>query len=125
MSYENIGRLVDRWVEDREFRKAVRLDMAEKLLHAAHAVRVAARGKPFVIDPALAVSTGLATAAYAQLLRLAGFHPIMPRALPAGAFGPPMPPKWRWRPTRRETESERPAPPPATGAFAALAELVR
>lgn len=105
--------------------QAVRLDMAEKLLHAAHAVRVAARGKPFVIDPALAVSTGLATAAYAQLLRLAGFHAIMPRALPAGAFGPPMPPKWRWRPIRRETESERPAPPPATGAFAALAELVR
>lgn len=27
MSYENIGRLVDRWVEDREFRKAVRLNM--------------------------------------------------------------------------------------------------
>lgn len=27
MSYENIGRLVDRWVGDKAFRKAVRLNM--------------------------------------------------------------------------------------------------
>lgn len=26
MSYEAIGRLVDRWIEDKEFRKQVRLD---------------------------------------------------------------------------------------------------
>lgn len=26
MSYESIGKLVDRWIEDKEFRKQVRLD---------------------------------------------------------------------------------------------------
>ena len=109
--------------------QALRIDLAEKLLHAAHGLRTSAGKAPFVIDPAMAVSMGLATAAYAQLLRLAGFQPVMPRPLPKGAFGPPAPLKWRWRPTRRQIEAQntarRPTPPPATGAFAALAELVR
>ena len=104
--------------------QALRLDMAEKLLRAAHDARVAARGKTFVIDPALAVSTGLATAAYAQLLRLGGFKPIMPRALRTGQFGPAALPRWRWQPQRRD-DTGRPAtlPPPHTGN--AFAELLR
>ena len=110
-------------------KQALRIDLAEKLLHAAHGLRVGSGKAPFGIDPAMAVSMGLGTAAYAQLLRLAGFQPIMPRALAKGAFGPPAPLKWRWRPTRRQIEAQktarRPTPPPATGAFAALAELVR
>ena len=107
--------------------QALRLDMAEKLLRAAHGARVAAGGKTFVIDPALAISTGLATPGYALLLRQAGFKPIMPRPLRAGQFGPPVPPRWRWLPLHRPGEPEPAAPslPQAGNAFAALAELLR
>jgi ATP-dependent RNA helicase SUPV3L1/SUV3 len=106
-------------------KQALRIDLAEKLLHKAHAVRAAAGNRSFVIDPALAISTGLTTASYAQLLRLAGFQPGMPRPLAEGALGPPAPPRWRWRPPRREIRAaERPAPLPGS-AFAALAVLVR
>ncbi|MBS0476801.1 MAG: helicase [Proteobacteria bacterium] len=107
-------------------RQAVRLDIAEKLLRAAHGARVAAGGKPFVLDPALAVSTGLATLSYAQLLRLGGFTASVPRPLAPGVFGPPQPPRWRWRPARRgESPSDDPKGAAPSGAFAALAELVR
>ena len=104
--------------------QALRLDMAEKLLRAAHDARVAAKGKAFAIDPALAVSTGLATLSYAQLLRLGGFKPIMPRALRAGQFGPAAVPRWRWQPQRREDTNRPAAPsPPRTGNI--FAELLR
>ena len=92
-----------------------------------HEARLAGRGKPFVIDPALAVSTGLTTASYAWLLRQGGFTASPAKILPEGAYGPPMPARWRWRPVRREAEAARPArvTPPAGSAFAALAGLVR
>jgi ATP-dependent RNA helicase SUPV3L1/SUV3 len=108
-------------------KQALRIDIAEKLLRAAHEARVAAKGRPFVIDPALAISTGLATVSYAQLLRLAGFNASVPRPLRAGAFGPPQPASWRWRPARQETSPPDTAPAPADpdNAFAALAALVR
>jgi ATP-dependent RNA helicase SUPV3L1/SUV3 len=106
-------------------RQALRIDLAEKLLHVAHEARVKAGRRDFVLDPALAVSMGLATAAYAQLLRLAGFQAIPPRSLPEGAFGPPSLPRWRWRPPRRSTPEVRPAAAPSHSAFAALAGLVR
>ncbi|WP_068070925.1 helicase-related protein [Novosphingobium lentum] len=101
--------------------QAVRVDLAEKLLHAAHRVRVAS-GRRFVLDPGAARSMGLTTAGYAALLRAAGFHAHPPRSLAQGEYGPPTPPLWQWRPPRP------PAPPPAmrvivpptTGAFAAL-----
>ncbi|HEX4847770.1 MAG TPA: helicase-related protein [Novosphingobium sp.] len=105
-------------------RQAIRLDIAEKLLRAAHEARVAAKGKGFVIDPALAISTGLGTAAFAQLLRLAGFTASVHRPLPEGAFGPPVPPRWRWRPPRREVEAAGAARAVPGTAFAALAALV-
>ncbi len=106
-------------------KQALRLDIAEKLLRSAHEARVAAKGRGFVIDPALAISTGLATPGFAHLLRLGGFQASMPRALPAGAHGPPIPPRWHWRPARREAEAATPAAPRGDGAFAALADLVR
>jgi len=105
-------------------KQALRLDMAEKLLHAAYGLRAARGGKPVVLDPALAISMGLATPAYAQLLRQAGFQPIMPPPLPQGAFGPLAPPRWRLRPLRRETPPAGAKARPASGAFAALAGLV-
>ena len=106
--------------------QALRIDIAEKLLRAAHGTRVAAGARPFVIETALAISTGLATPSFAQLLRQGGFQPIMPRPLHEGAFGPPAPPRWRWRPPRRAAEAViQPAHPLPGSAFAALAALVR
>jgi ATP-dependent RNA helicase SUPV3L1/SUV3 len=104
----------------------LRLDMAEKLLREAHAARIASGKRTFALDPALAVSMGLSTQSYTQLLRLGGFQPIASKPLPKGAFGPPTPRAWRWRAPRRRP----PAPPPRASArpdsaFAALAELVR
>jgi ATP-dependent RNA helicase SUPV3L1/SUV3 len=103
----------------------LRLDMAEKLLRDAHAVRMSAGRRPFALDPARAISMGLTTAGYARLLRLGGFQPLMPRQLREGAHGPPAPLVWRWRPARRQAEPEVATPVQAEGAFAALAELVR
>jgi ATP-dependent RNA helicase SUPV3L1/SUV3 len=103
----------------------LRIDMAEKLLRDAHAVRIASGRRPFALDPAKAVSMGLTTASYARLLRLAGFQPLLPKPLREGAHGPPAPLAWRWRPPRRLAEPQAPAPRRAEGAFAALAELVR
>jgi ATP-dependent RNA helicase SUPV3L1/SUV3 len=103
----------------------LRLDMADKLLREAHALRAAAGRRAFPIDPAKAVSTGLTTASFARLLGLAGFNAIMPRPLREGAFGPPAQLLWRWKPLRHAAPSEAAARPAPEGAFAALAELVR
>ncbi len=106
-------------------KQQIRLDMAEKLLREAHEARTVAGRKPFALDPARAVSAGLTTASYARLLRLAGFQPIVPRALRQGESGPPGQLVWRWRPPRRHPEAHTPPAPVREGAFAALAELVR
>lgn len=106
--------------------QAIRVDMAEKLLQTAHRRRIAATGKRYPLDPALARSMNLATAGYAALLRLAGFRVHMARPLAEAAHGPPAPPLWDWRPPR--AAPARPVATPAarpTGAFAALAELIR
>jgi len=106
--------------------QALRVDMADKLVQAAHRHRLGAAGKRFVLDPGLARSMGLSTASYAALLRGAGFRVHMTRPLGEGASGPAAPPMWDWRPPRpREMrEVHRPAMP-ATSAFAVLAELIR
>lgn len=103
--------------------ESLRVDLADKLLQAAHRTRLAARGRRVFLDPALARSMNLSTAAYSALLRAGGFRVHMTRALAEKAYGPPAPPLWEWRPPR-------PAPTvpvtvkPVSGAFAALAELV-
>ncbi|HUQ12804.1 MAG TPA: helicase-related protein [Novosphingobium sp.] len=104
----------------------LRVDMAEKLIRAAHEARVAqtslGRRRRFALDPALARSMGLEPAGLAQLLRLAGFRPLPGRALAAGAYGPPAPLLYEWRPLqpRAVPREAVPAAAPA-GAFAALA----
>jgi len=103
----------------------LRLDMADKLLREAHALRAAAGRRSFPINPAKAVSTGLTTESFARLLGLAGFNAIMPRPLREGTFGPPAQLLWRWKPLRHAAPRESEAKPAAEGAFAALAELVR
>jgi ATP-dependent RNA helicase SUPV3L1/SUV3 len=104
--------------------QAIRVDMGEKLLHAAHQTRAAAPGRRFFLNPALARSMGLATGGYAALLRAAGFRVIMPRPLAENAYGPPAPPLWEWRPARPRAATDIVAPVPATNAFAQLAALM-
>jgi ATP-dependent RNA helicase SUPV3L1/SUV3 len=105
-------------------KQALRIDLAERLLREAHGARIAAAGKPFVLDPALPVSMGLTTLSYAQLLRLGGFQPLIARGLRDGEHGPVQPPRWRWRPARRAAPEKPRAAAPRSGAFAGLAALV-
>lgn len=100
----------------------IRVDLAEKLIHAAHKTREKALGR-FALDPALAQSMGLTTASYARLLRDAGFRVRVGRRLGEGEQGAPAPPLWEWRPSRPARGTTEPAPVPK-GAFAALAGLV-
>lgn len=106
-------------------KQALRIDMAEKLLREAHTLRVAAEPRLCPLDPARAISMGLTQDSYLQLLRLGGFQPRHPLAIPEGAFGPPAPTLWRWRPPRRESIQRNEVRPRPDSAFAALAELVR
>ncbi|MXP30922.1 helicase [Erythrobacter jejuensis] len=77
----------------------VRVDVAEKLVRHAHETRSKAKDeKSFVIDPSLAISTGLTEASIRRLLGAAGFKLQQPKALAEGGFGPPAPDKWSWRP---------------------------
>jgi ATP-dependent RNA helicase SUPV3L1/SUV3 len=102
----------------------LRVDMAEKLLREAHAMRLQSGRRPFRVESAHAVSMGLSAASHAALLRLGNFRARVPRPLPQGAAGPVLPVTWLWSPARRTT-AERSAPPVPHGHFAALAELVR
>ncbi len=78
--------------------QAVRVDVAEKLLRAAHEARAKATARQFALDPALAVSTGLTEDSWKRLLGAGGFRANGARALAEGAFGPPAPDRWNWRP---------------------------
>ncbi len=109
--------------------QAIRIDLAEKILRAAHETRAKAQAKDrkrkFVLDYALPVSIGLEEANIARLLGNAGFRVQKARPLSEGQFGPPRPDRWEWRPSRRKQERARPAQPREGNAFAALADLVR
>ncbi|MES2491836.1 MAG: helicase-related protein [Pseudomonadota bacterium] len=105
--------------------QGIRVDMAEKVLRAAHERRAAFGNKAFFLDLALPRSMGLSAEGHAQLMRLAGFEARLPQPLRQGAFGPPGQVAWRWRPARRRTEPPVAPPQPTNGAFAALAGLVR
>jgi ATP-dependent RNA helicase SUPV3L1/SUV3 len=106
--------------------QAIRADMAEKLIRAAHDAREKAPRGGFALDPALANSMGLAPANFRKLLREAGFRAVDARPLPSGAFGPPAPPRWSWRAPRKDARPERTdVAPREESAFAALAALVR
>jgi len=105
--------------------QSIRVDLAEKLLQAAHRRRIAASGRRHDLDPALARSMGLATAGFAALLRAAGFRAHMARGLQD---------ERSVRPRRRcgtgghraaHLKAPTPLRIPPAGAFAALAELIR
>ena len=112
--------------------QAIRVDLAEKIFRAAHEARASSqkgdRRKRFPLDLALPTSIGLTPDSIVRLLGQAGFRVLRARALIEGAFGPPRPDLWEWRPQHLR-QPHRPPPvsqPPREGnAFAALAGLVR
>jgi ATP-dependent RNA helicase SUPV3L1/SUV3 len=90
--------------------QAVRVDMAEKLFRAAHDSRSNAGGRTFRIGETLPTSMGLAPENLYQLLREAGFRMMDYQPLPEGAFGPPAPRLWSWRPARPDQAPRGSAP---------------
>ena len=108
--------------------QAIRLDLAEKIFRAAHEARAkAAHHRRFRLDLALPVSIGLEAKNAERLLGQAGFRVHRARPLPEGAFGPPQPDTWEWRPVRKAQQRHAPrsAPPRDGSAFAGLAELLK
>ncbi|WP_336985241.1 helicase-related protein [Altererythrobacter aquiaggeris] len=121
--------------------QAIRVDVAEKIVRAAHDGRGAAKPRKFAIDQALATSTGLKQAAFDNLMRQTGFTKFPHKELAADAFGPPAPLLWQWRPARRTngkladskklqsrsrkgSQPEVKRQPEGGGAFAGLADLL-
>ena len=104
--------------------QAIRIDMAEKLFRAAHEGRARApQGqsmKGFTVQDALATSMGLTPENFASLMRDAGFRPGQPVNLAEGAYGPPQPRPWSWRPPRKDMapreNAGRRGPPRGKGA---------
>ncbi len=84
----------------------LRVDLVERLARQAHDARDGRR--PFVPDPALAVSLGLRPETIARLMRLLGFHAV------AGAEG------WSWRGRR----AIAPAPTRPGTHFGGLADMI-
>ncbi len=110
--------------------QAVRIDLVEKILKAAHETRSKVQAKDrkrkFVLDYALPISIGLQEISIMRLLGDAGFRVHKARPLAEGAFGPPRPDLWEWRPARRKQHQRTEQSEPRQGnAFAALADLVR
>ncbi len=108
--------------------QAIRIDLAEKILRAAHETRAKAqqndRRRKFALSMALPVSIGLEEGNVHRLLGVAGFRVERARPLAEGAYGPPRPDRWDWRPSRRKQERAQPVAPREGSAFAGLAELV-
>ncbi|WP_164931248.1 helicase-related protein [Erythrobacter sp. HKB08] len=105
--------------------QAVRVDVAEKVLRAAHEARAKSKNRKFILDPSLAISTGLTPDSFRRLLGAAGFRHQPGKALAEKAFGPPAPGFFEWRPSRRKQERAKPSKPREGNAFAGLADLIR
>ena len=90
----------------------VRIDMVERIARAAHDARDGRR--PFIPDPVLATSIGLAPPTLTRLMLALGFRETP--GDPAGGRA------WRWQGRRRRAEAQ---PPDPNSPFAALAGLAR
>ena len=77
----------------------VRVDVAEKILRAAHDRRKGAL-KDFVGDLSLGISVGLRQENLLHFLRDAGFRAQPLGDLAEGAYGPPAPARFNWKPPR-------------------------
>ena len=96
--------------------QALRVDMAEKLIRAAHDGKGEAQS--FAIDPALAISMGLSSANAERLMRAAGFR----RDAAKGEGAADKQKLWRWRGLARKKAQVPAAGPENRGHFAALKE---
>ena len=108
--------------------QAIRLDLAEKIFRAAHEARAKAdKSRKFRLDLALPISIGLEEKNAERLLGQAGFRVQRAKPLAEGAFGPPRPDSWEWRPSRRKQQRSAPAAskPREGSAFAGLADLMK
>jgi len=108
--------------------QAIRIDLAEKIIKAAHEARSkAGERRKFTHDLSLPISIGLEEQNAIRLLGTAGFRIEKARALAEGAYGPPRPDLWQWRPSRRKPPQRREAPsrPREGSAFAGLADLMK
>lgn len=94
--------------------QALRVDMAEKLIRAAHDRR--GQTTTFAIDPALAISMGLSADNAERLMRAAGFR------REGAAPEPQSPAMWRWRGLGRKKKQVAKPDVAAAGHFAALKE---
>jgi ATP-dependent RNA helicase SUPV3L1/SUV3 len=103
----------------------IRVDLAEKVLAAAHRDRQDRRRRSFVIDPALAISVGLTPPNFKELLASGGFHRQPGEALPPEAYGPPRPVLWNWQPRgTRPQKRHRQRVHPGHGPFDELRQLL-
>ena len=92
--------------------QAIRIDMAEKLFRAAHEQRAKGQGRSFIVDVALPTSMGLLADNFKSLMRDAGFRAEQMAEQTEGAFGPPAPQRWSWRPPRPDqVRNENPRGP--------------
>lgn len=92
--------------------QTIRIDMAEKLFRAAHEQRAKGQGRTFIVDVALPTSMGLLPDNFKSLMRDAGFRAEQMAEQAEGAFGPPAPQRWSWRPPRPDqVRSENPRGP--------------
>lgn len=105
-------------------KQLIRIDIAEKILRSAHDIRSKAKDRRFIIDPSLAISTGLSPDSFQRLLSAAGFRFSPGKALSDGQFGPPPPGKFEWQPSRRKAERKTSPKPREGSAFAGLADLI-
>ena len=109
--------------------QAIRIDLAEKILRAAHETRAKAQAKDrrrkFVLDYALPVSIGLEEGNIARLLGNAGFRVQRAQPQAEGQFDHRAPIAGNGAPRAASRERTKPARPSEGNAFAALADLVR
>ncbi|PZT89229.1 MAG: helicase [Citromicrobium sp.] len=109
--------------------QAIRIDLAEKIFRAAHEARTKSElRRQFVLDLALPISIGLEERNAERLLGQAGFRLQRAKPLTEGAYGPPRPDLWEWRPSRRKQPRPhhgRVDTPREGSAFAGLAELMK
>ncbi|MBY6127324.1 helicase [Qipengyuania aquimaris] len=109
--------------------QAIRLDLAEKIFRAAHEARSkAGKSRKFTLDLSLPISIGLEEKNAERLLGQAGFRVQRAKPLSEGAFGPPRPDSWEWRPSRRKQQRGKPRTeqkPREGSAFAGLADLIK
>jgi hypothetical protein len=99
--------------------RAVRADMAERLSFALTQARRASDAASFIAPPELAALIGCPLGEFEDVLRAMGLKPAERNAQTRAVT------RWRF-PTRRTppaTKADLPPPPPATGPFAALAQL--